>query len=44
MMGAAIGVWLATAISHEAMTALGLVLMLATLLAFVLYTMRARAA
>jgi DHA1 family bicyclomycin/chloramphenicol resistance-like MFS transporter len=42
MMGAAIGVWLATAISREAMTALGLVLVIASLLALVLYTMRAR--
>jgi DHA1 family bicyclomycin/chloramphenicol resistance-like MFS transporter len=44
MMGAAIGVWLATAIAHDAMTALGLVLMLASLLALLLYTMRAREA
>ena len=42
MMGAAIGVWLATAISHDAMTALGLVLMICSLLALLLYTMRAR--
>jgi len=44
MMGAAIGVWLAAIISRDAMTALGLVLIMGSLLALVLYTMRARAA
>jgi MFS transporter, DHA1 family, multidrug resistance protein len=43
MMGAAIGVWLAATVSHEAMFALGIVLTVASLLALVLYTMRARA-
>jgi MFS transporter, DHA1 family, multidrug resistance protein len=43
MMGAAIGVWLAAAISHEAMFALGIVLTVASLLALVLYTMRKKA-
>jgi DHA1 family bicyclomycin/chloramphenicol resistance-like MFS transporter len=42
MMGAAFGVWLVATISHEAMFALGLVLTMASLLALVLYTMRAR--
>jgi len=42
MMGAAIGVWLAATVSHEAMFALGLVLTVASLLAVALYTMRAR--
>ena len=42
MMGAAIGVWLAATISHQAMFALGIVLMVASLLAFGLYTMRAK--
>ena len=44
MMGAAIGVWLAATVSHEAMFALGTVLTMASLLALGLYTMRARAA
>ena len=43
MMGAAIGVWLAASISHDAMFALGVVLTVASLLAVTLYTMRARA-
>jgi MFS transporter, DHA1 family, multidrug resistance protein len=43
MMGAAIGVWLAATISHEAMLALGLVLTGASLLAVLLYTMRNKA-
>ena len=42
MMGAACGVWLVAAISHEAMFALGLVLTMASLLALVLYTMRTK--
>jgi DHA1 family bicyclomycin/chloramphenicol resistance-like MFS transporter len=41
MMGAAIGVWLAATVSHQAMFALGIVLTIASLLAFALYTMRA---
>src|ERR1700724_1594302 len=44
MMGAAIGVWLAATVSHDAMFALGIVLTVASLLALLLYTMRARAA
>jgi DHA1 family bicyclomycin/chloramphenicol resistance-like MFS transporter len=40
MMGAAIGVWLAATISHEAMFALGIVLTVASTLALLLYTMR----
>jgi MFS transporter, DHA1 family, multidrug resistance protein len=43
MMGAAIGVWLAATISHEAMFALGIVLTVASLLALLLYTMRKKA-
>jgi MFS transporter, DHA1 family, multidrug resistance protein len=43
MMGAAIGVWLAATVSHQAMFALGIVLTIASLLAAGLYTMRARA-
>ena len=43
MMGAAIGVWLAATVSHQPMFALGIVLTAASLLALVLYTMRARA-
>jgi DHA1 family bicyclomycin/chloramphenicol resistance-like MFS transporter len=43
MMGAAIGVYLAASVSHEAMFALGTVLTVASLLALGLYTMRARA-
>jgi DHA1 family bicyclomycin/chloramphenicol resistance-like MFS transporter len=42
MMGAAIGVWLAATVSNDAMFALGIVLTAASLLAVVLYTMRAR--
>jgi DHA1 family bicyclomycin/chloramphenicol resistance-like MFS transporter len=41
MMGAAIGVWLAATVSHEAMFALGVVLTVASLLAVGLYTRRA---
>src|ERR1700680_3157221 len=44
MMGAAIGVWLAATVSHEAMFALGGVLATGALLALLLYTTRARAA
>jgi DHA1 family bicyclomycin/chloramphenicol resistance-like MFS transporter len=44
MMVAAIGVWLAATISHEAMFALGVVLAIASLVALGLYTMRAKAA
>jgi MFS transporter, DHA1 family, multidrug resistance protein len=44
MMGAAIGVWLAATVSHEAMLALGVVLTVASLLAVAVYAMRARAA
>jgi MFS transporter, DHA1 family, multidrug resistance protein len=40
MMGAAIGVWLAATVSHEAMFALGIVLTVASLMALGLYTMR----
>jgi MFS transporter, DHA1 family, multidrug resistance protein len=43
MMSAAIGVWLAATISHEAMFALGIVLTVASLLALLLYTMRKKA-
>jgi DHA1 family bicyclomycin/chloramphenicol resistance-like MFS transporter len=43
MMAAAIGVWLAATISHQAMYALGMVLTVAALLALVLYTMRNKA-
>jgi DHA1 family bicyclomycin/chloramphenicol resistance-like MFS transporter len=43
MMAAAIGVWLAATISHQAMFALGIVLTVAALLALVLYTMRNKA-
>ncbi len=42
MMGAAIGVWLAATVSHEAMFALGLVLTMASLVALGLYTMRTK--
>jgi DHA1 family bicyclomycin/chloramphenicol resistance-like MFS transporter len=42
MMGAAIGVFLAATVSHEAMFALGIVLSVASLLAAGLYTMRAK--
>jgi len=44
MMTAAIGVWLAATISHEALFALGVVLTVFSLLAVGLYTMRAKAA
>jgi MFS transporter, DHA1 family, multidrug resistance protein len=44
MMVAAIGVWLAATISHEAMFALGVVLAAASLVALGLYAMRVRAA
>src|ERR1700729_3752093 len=44
MMVAAIGVWLAATISHEAMFALGVVLAAASLLALGLYAMRVKAA
>jgi len=43
MMGAAIGVWLAATVSHEAMFALGLVLTVASLVAMGLYALRTRA-
>jgi DHA1 family bicyclomycin/chloramphenicol resistance-like MFS transporter len=43
MMGAAIGVWLAAMISHQAMLALGIVLTVASTLALLLYTMRKKA-
>ncbi len=43
MMGAAIGVWLAATISHQAMAALGIVLTAASSLALLLYTMRKKA-
>jgi DHA1 family bicyclomycin/chloramphenicol resistance-like MFS transporter len=43
MMGAAFGVWLAAAISHQAMFALGIVLVAASLLALLLYMMRKKA-
>jgi len=42
MMGAAIGVYLAATVSHEAMFALGTVLTAASLLAAALYTRRAK--
>jgi DHA1 family bicyclomycin/chloramphenicol resistance-like MFS transporter len=44
MMAAAIGVWLAATVSHQAMFALGIVLTAASLLALVLYTLRNKAA
>jgi MFS transporter, DHA1 family, multidrug resistance protein len=43
MMTAAIGVWLAATVSHQAMFALGVVLTVGSLVALVLYAMRARA-
>jgi MFS transporter, DHA1 family, multidrug resistance protein len=43
MMGAAIGVWLAATISHDAMFALGVVLTVASLVAVALYALRAHA-
>jgi MFS transporter, DHA1 family, multidrug resistance protein len=42
MMAAAIGVWLAATVSHQAMFALGLVLTVASLVAVGLYAMRAK--
>jgi len=42
MMMAAIGVWLAATLSHEAMFSLGIVLAVFSLLAIGLYTRRAR--
>jgi len=44
MMAAAIGVWLAATVSHEAMFALGIVLTAASLVALGLYAMRAKTA
>jgi DHA1 family bicyclomycin/chloramphenicol resistance-like MFS transporter len=44
MMGAAIGVYLAATVSHEAMFALGIVLTVASLIAVGLYTRRAKPA
>ena len=44
MMTAAIGVWLAATVSHQAMFALGIVLTVASLVAMALYMMRAKAA
>jgi DHA1 family bicyclomycin/chloramphenicol resistance-like MFS transporter len=43
MMSAAIAVWLAATVSHEALFALGIVLTVASLVAVGLYAMRARA-
>jgi MFS transporter, DHA1 family, multidrug resistance protein len=43
MMTAAIGVWLAATISHQAMFGLGIVLTIASLVALGLYTIRAKA-
>jgi DHA1 family bicyclomycin/chloramphenicol resistance-like MFS transporter len=43
MMNAAIGVWLAATVSHEAMFALGIVLAVFSLIAVGLYTFRAKA-
>ena len=43
MMGAAIGVFLAATVSHQAMFALGIVLTVASMLAVGLYTLRAKA-
>jgi MFS transporter, DHA1 family, multidrug resistance protein len=42
MMSAAIAVWLAASVSHQAMVALGIVLTAASLVALVLYAMRAK--
>ena len=42
MMNAAIGVWLAATVSHEAMFALGVVLTVFSFVAVGLYTMRAK--
>nr|HEV8010213.1 Bcr/CflA family drug resistance efflux transporter [Bradyrhizobium sp.] len=44
MMVAAIGVWLAATISHQAMFALGVVLAAASLVALGLYALRTKAA
>jgi MFS transporter, DHA1 family, multidrug resistance protein len=44
MMAAAIAVWLAATVSHDAMLALGIVLTAASLAAVALYAMRAKAA
>ena len=44
MMSAAIGVWLAATISHQAMFALGIVLTVFSLAAFALYALRAKSA
>ena len=43
MMSAAIGVWLAATISHQALFALGVVLIVFSLVAFALYALRAKA-
>jgi DHA1 family bicyclomycin/chloramphenicol resistance-like MFS transporter len=43
MMNAAIGVWLAATVSHDAMFALGIVLTVFSLIAVGLYTLRAKA-
>jgi DHA1 family bicyclomycin/chloramphenicol resistance-like MFS transporter len=43
MMTAAIGVWLAATISHEALFALGVVLTVFSIAAVGLYTLRAKA-
>jgi hypothetical protein len=42
-MGAAIGVWLAATVSHQAMFALGVVLTVTSLMPVGLYAMRAQA-
>jgi DHA1 family bicyclomycin/chloramphenicol resistance-like MFS transporter len=42
MMGAAIGVWLAATVSHDALFALGIVLTSASLAAVTLYMVRAK--
>jgi DHA1 family bicyclomycin/chloramphenicol resistance-like MFS transporter len=44
MMSAAIGVWLAATVSPQAMFALGAVLTAASLVAVLLYTLRAKIA
>jgi DHA1 family bicyclomycin/chloramphenicol resistance-like MFS transporter len=44
MMGAAIGVWLAAAVSQQAMLALGVVLTLSSLIALGIYTRKAKSA
>jgi DHA1 family bicyclomycin/chloramphenicol resistance-like MFS transporter len=43
MTNAAIGVWLAATVSHDAMFALGIVLTVFSLIAVTLYTLRAKA-